>query len=92
VLPALIGLAFANRDKEEARPAEIEVLGVEGGDLRPDLPAARSRAVDDIEFAVAAVEARGIPIVMKVETPVCFPAMINDTEGNTVTLHKRKVR
>jgi predicted enzyme related to lactoylglutathione lyase len=47
-------------------------------------------AVDDLEAAVAALKARGIPVIMERETPVCFMAMINDTEGNMVTLHKRK--
>ena len=47
-------------------------------------------AVDDFDAAVAAMKARGIPIVMQRETPVCFMAMINDSEGNLVTLHKRK--
>jgi predicted enzyme related to lactoylglutathione lyase len=47
-------------------------------------------AVDDLDAAVAAVKARGIPILMEHETPVCFMAMIQDTEGNSVVLHKRK--
>jgi predicted enzyme related to lactoylglutathione lyase len=47
-------------------------------------------AVDDLDAAVAAVTARGIPVIMQHETPVCFLAMIHDTEGNIVTLHKRK--
>jgi predicted enzyme related to lactoylglutathione lyase len=47
-------------------------------------------AVDDFDAAVAALEARKIPILMQHETPVCFMAMISDTEGNSVTLHKRK--
>lgn len=48
-------------------------------------------AVDDFDGAVAAIKARGIPILMQNETPVCFMAMINDSEGNLVVLHKRKV-
>ena len=47
-------------------------------------------AVDDLEGAVTALEARGIAIVTRLETPVCNMALINDTEGNIVTLHKRK--
>ena len=47
-------------------------------------------AVDDLAAAVSAVRARGIPVHMEHETQVCFMAMISDTEGNTVTLHKRK--
>ncbi|HEY8297575.1 MAG TPA: VOC family protein [Candidatus Baltobacteraceae bacterium] len=47
-------------------------------------------AVDDLGAAVDAVKARGIPVQMEHETPVCSMAMITDTEGNTITLHKRK--
>lgn len=47
-------------------------------------------AVDDLDKAVAALKARAIAIVMENETPVCRMAMINDTEGNLVTLHQRK--
>lgn len=47
-------------------------------------------AVDDLDAALSAIKARGIPVVMERETPNCFLAMINDTEGNIVTLHKRK--
>lgn len=47
-------------------------------------------AVDDFEAAVADMGRRGIPIIMRTETPSCFLAMIHDTEGNIVTLHKRK--
>ncbi len=47
-------------------------------------------AVDDLAAAVNAVKQRGIAVVMEHETPVCFLAMIHDTEGNIVTLHKRK--
>src|SRR5271154_3684023 len=39
-------------------------------------------AVDDLDAAVSAMKARGIPVVMQHETPNCFLAMINDTEGN----------
>lgn len=47
-------------------------------------------AVDDLDGAVASIEARGIPILMRNETPNCYMAMIHDTEGNCVFLHKRK--
>jgi predicted enzyme related to lactoylglutathione lyase len=47
-------------------------------------------AVDDLDAAVAALKARGIPVLMEFETAVCRMAMINDTEGNLVTLHRRK--
>jgi predicted enzyme related to lactoylglutathione lyase len=48
-------------------------------------------AVDDLDAAVAAVKERGIAVLMENETPVCRMAMVNDTEGNVVTLHKRKI-
>lgn len=47
-------------------------------------------AVDDFDAAVAEVKRRGIPVLMETETPVCRLAMIHDTEGNMVTLHKRR--
>ena len=47
-------------------------------------------AVDDLDAAVAAVKARGIAVHMERETPNCFMAMFNDTEGNSIFLHKRK--
>ncbi len=47
-------------------------------------------AVDDLEAVVASLKDRGIPVVMQNETQVCNMAMIQDTEGNLVTLHKRK--
>lgn len=46
-------------------------------------------AVDDLGAAVAALKARGLAVQER-ETPVCFMAVINDTEGNSVFLHKRK--
>ena len=47
-------------------------------------------AVEDLESAVSALKARGVPVLMERETAVCSMAMIADTEGNYVTLHKRK--
>jgi predicted enzyme related to lactoylglutathione lyase len=47
-------------------------------------------AVDDLDAAVSAMKARGIPVLMERETPTCFMAMIADTEGNSVFFHKRK--
>ena len=47
-------------------------------------------AVGDFDAAVASLKARGIPIVREIETPNCRMAMIEDTEGNLVTLHERK--
>jgi predicted enzyme related to lactoylglutathione lyase len=48
-------------------------------------------AVDDLDATVSALKAKNIPIRMQRDTPVCSMAMIDDTEGNMVTLHKRKV-
>src|ERR1700694_2059044 len=47
-------------------------------------------AVDDLDAAVAAVKARGIPVLMGHGPPVWFMALRNGTEGNSITLHKRK--
>lgn len=47
-------------------------------------------AVDDLAAAVRTLEARGIPITYRTETPFCYIAMIDDSEGNTVTVHQRK--
>ena len=82
----------------EGRGAEYELpdgstFGLWGavGDVMPFQPSNGILfAVDDIAVAVAAVEARGASVVMQRETPVCFMAMIADSEGNTVTLHQRK--
>ena len=49
-------------------------------------------AVDDLDEAVAALKERGIAILMENETHICRMAMINDSEGNMVTLHQRKTR
>jgi predicted enzyme related to lactoylglutathione lyase len=47
--------------------------------------------VDDLRASVARLRELGIPIQREIDTPVCSMAMILDTEGNTVTLHQRKV-
>jgi len=66
-------------------------LWVAAGDVMPFQPSNGILfAVDDIAVAVDAVKARGASVVMQRETPVCFMAMIADSEGNTVTLHQRK--
>ncbi len=62
-----------------------------GGDMIPFQPSNGILfAVDDLAAAVSAVKARNIPVLMEHETGVCFMAMISDTEGNSVVLHKRK--
>ncbi|MBV8281558.1 MAG: VOC family protein [Candidatus Eremiobacteraeota bacterium] len=82
----------------EDRGAEYEmpdgtVFGLWGGGGRV-MPFQPSNgilfAVDDLDAAVESIKARGIPVIMEREGPVCRMAMINDTEGNMITLHKRK--
>ncbi|MGP6156628.1 MAG: VOC family protein [Vulcanimicrobiaceae bacterium] len=46
--------------------------------------------VDDLDAAVAAVKASGGKIELEHESPICFMAMTEDSEGNQVVLHKRK--
>lgn len=48
-------------------------------------------AVKDRDAAIEALRARGIEVVMQFDFLVCKMAMINDTEGNLVTLHERTV-
>lgn len=82
----------------ENRGAEYELpdgttFGLWGGagDVMPFQPSNGILfAVDDIDAAVESLEERGIPVLMRRETPVCFMAMFADTEGNNITLHKRK--
>jgi predicted enzyme related to lactoylglutathione lyase len=47
-------------------------------------------AVDDFDAALERMKSKGVPIVMQHESPVCFMAIVDDTEGNKVILHKRK--
>ncbi len=47
-------------------------------------------AVDDLTVALATVAARGLAVLYQTETPNCTMAMINDSEGNILTLHQRK--
>ncbi|HYW53948.1 MAG TPA: VOC family protein [Dongiaceae bacterium] len=47
-------------------------------------------AVGDFDAAVAAAKARGVKVMMQTETPVCFMALAEDSEGNHFLLHKRK--
>ncbi len=47
-------------------------------------------AVDDFDRAVSSLKDRGIPIVMERELANCVMAVINDSEGNSVFLHKRQ--
>jgi predicted enzyme related to lactoylglutathione lyase len=47
-------------------------------------------AVDDFDSAVRNAKARGATVHMEHESPVCFMAMTEDSEGNHFIIHKRK--
>ena len=47
-------------------------------------------AVTDFPGAVRAARERGARIELERETAVCFMALLEDSEGNRVILHKRK--
>ena len=47
-------------------------------------------AVENFDGAVAATRERGVKVMMQTETPVCFMALAEDSEGNHFLLHKRK--
>ncbi len=47
--------------------------------------------VEDFDHAVERIREENMPIhVEPFETPVCHMAVVGDTEGNTLFLHKRK--
>jgi len=47
--------------------------------------------VQDLEKLVAELKGKGIAIKSEnIESPVCFMTIVNDTEGNTIILHKLK--
>lgn len=48
-------------------------------------------AVDDLEASLDTLKTLGVPVTLNIETPNCRMAMFKDTEGNTVTLHRRNV-
>jgi predicted enzyme related to lactoylglutathione lyase len=83
----------------ENRGAEFEmpdgsIFGLWGGGNNAAMPFQPSNGilfgVDDFDAAVAALKAREIPVIMELDLVHCRMAMLNDTEGNTLTLHKRK--
>jgi predicted enzyme related to lactoylglutathione lyase len=47
-------------------------------------------AVDDWRAAVAHAKTAGGTIRLETETPVCFMALLEDSEGNALMIHKRK--
>lgn len=62
-----------------------------GGNVMPFQPSNGILfAVDDLDAAVESLKAKAIPIAAQLETPNCRMAMIHDTEGNCVFLHRRK--
>jgi predicted enzyme related to lactoylglutathione lyase len=62
-----------------------------GGDEQPFAPGNGVMfAVDDLDAALAELQARGLPIIVQRETRVCRYALIYDSEGNVVNLHRRK--
>lgn len=81
----------------EGRGAEFELsdgttFGLwNGGDMMPFQPNNSILfAVDDLDAARSAVKAHDVAIVMEHDGPVCNMLMVQDTEGNSVILHKRK--
>ena len=62
-----------------------------GGNVMPFQPSnGVLLAVDDFDAAIANLKSRGIPILFEKDGENCRMAMIADSEGNGVTLHKRK--
>lgn len=49
-------------------------------------------AVDDLDASLTQLAPHGVAVQYRSETPNCYLAMINDSEGNIVTLHQRKNR
>ena len=82
----------------EGRGAEYELpdgttfgLWGGGGKVMPFQPSNGILfSVDNLQAALPNLAARGIPVIYQTETPMCWMAMINDSEGNIVTLHQRK--
>jgi predicted enzyme related to lactoylglutathione lyase len=93
----VLGLA-PTRVYPENRGAEYELpdgtcfgLWGGGGKVMPFQPSNGILfAVDDLDAAVDGLKAKGIAIAAELETPSCRMAMIHDTEGNCVFLHRRK--
>ena len=48
-------------------------------------------AVDDFDAAVRHAKERGSAVFMEHETPVCFMAAVEDSEGNRFIMHRRKI-
>jgi catechol 2,3-dioxygenase-like lactoylglutathione lyase family enzyme len=49
--------------------------------------------VENFDTAIAALKAGGVPFTLEpVASPSCSMAIINDPDGNSVVIHKRKAR
>lgn len=46
-------------------------------------------AVDDLDAVAMFIEARGLPVIARFQTPHCSMLAVHDTEGNTVFFHRR---
>jgi predicted enzyme related to lactoylglutathione lyase len=48
-------------------------------------------AVEDVEAAVEELRGKGVTVLMeRIESPVCYQAVIEDPDGNKLLLHQRK--
>ena len=48
-------------------------------------------AVEDVDAAVEELRGKGVPIAMeRIESPVCFMAVVADPDGNKILIHQRK--
>jgi predicted enzyme related to lactoylglutathione lyase len=47
--------------------------------------------VDDIDKTLAKLKSDGAPVYLeKIESPVCWLAVVGDPDGNSLTIHQRK--
>ena len=81
----------------EGRWVEYEIGGTTiGVGCHPDWKPSRDGTsvafeVDDIDATIAKLKEAGVEFEMeKIETPVCFMAVIHDPDGNRLLVHKRK--
>jgi catechol 2,3-dioxygenase-like lactoylglutathione lyase family enzyme len=48
--------------------------------------------VDDFDAAIAELRSKGCAFFLEpLETPVCHMAVVSDPDGNSVTIHRRKI-
>lgn len=69
-------------------------LGIANGapEWKPSpMGAAAALEVEDFDVAIADLKAAGVQFIAEpFETPVCRMAIIQDPDGNSITVHKRK--